>query len=38
MISEKSTTLFAKGEHSFNPQPTARDLTKPPTILRLGQK
>jgi hypothetical protein len=24
------------GEHSFNPQPTARNLTKPPTTLRLG--
>jgi hypothetical protein len=32
MISEKSSTL------SFNPQPTARNLIKPPTILRLGQK
>jgi hypothetical protein len=36
MISEKPTTLFAIGEHSFNPHPTARNLTKPPTILRLG--
>jgi hypothetical protein len=23
-------------EHSFNPQPTAGNLTKPPAILRLG--
>jgi hypothetical protein len=25
LISEKSTTLFAKGETSFHPQPTARN-------------
>ena len=36
MISEKSSTLFAKGEPSFNPQPAARNFTKPPLMLRLG--
>ena len=27
---------FAEGAISFNPQPTARNLTKPPRTLRLG--
>jgi hypothetical protein len=29
-------SLFALGENSFNPQPTARNLTRPPKVLRLG--
>jgi hypothetical protein len=28
---------FAKGVISFNPQPTARNLNRPSSILRLGQ-
>ena len=37
MISEKSSTLVRYSEHSFNPQPTARNLTKPTRIPRLGK-
>ena len=29
---------FAKGEPSFNPQPTARNLNKPARVLRMGSK
>ena len=29
-------SIFAEGETSFNPQPTARNLTKPARIQRLG--
>ena len=29
-------SIFAEGETSFNPQPTARNLTKPARMLRLG--
>ena len=29
-------SIFAVGETSFNPQPTARNLTKPARTLRLG--
>ena len=29
-------SIFAEGETSFNPQPTARDLTKPARLLLLG--
>ena len=29
-------SVFAEGENSFNPQPTARNLTKPARTLRLG--
>ena len=29
-------SIFALGETSFNPQPTARNLTKPARMLRLG--
>ena len=28
--------IFAEGKNSFNPQPTARNLTKPARTLRLG--
>jgi hypothetical protein len=28
---------FAKGDTSFNPQPTARNLNKPALMLRVGQ-
>ncbi len=28
---------FAKGDTSFNPQPTARNLNKPAPLLRVGQ-
>ena len=29
-------SVFAEGENSFNPQPTARNLIKPDRTLRLG--
>ncbi len=29
-------SIFAEGEYSFYPQPTARNLTKPARTLRLG--
>jgi hypothetical protein len=29
-------SIFAEGQNSFNPQPTARNLTKPAGMLRLG--
>jgi hypothetical protein len=29
-------SVFAKNKNSFNPQPTARNLTKPARMLRLG--
>jgi hypothetical protein len=33
---EQPNNPFAEGENSLNPQPTARDLTKPARMLRLG--
>ena len=36
VISEKSTTQFAEGAISFNPQPTARNFNKPPRDAAYG--
>jgi hypothetical protein len=35
-VMEPPNNPFAEGENSLNPQPTARNLTKPARTLRLG--